>query len=191
MRTRFIGTAIAAALAFFFCLAAEPAAADAPETQAADEATTVTKFNFPKAGDTRVVGQEEIAEMLRDHGSDLLVVNFWATWCSPCVAEIPYFVRLSKDYPESRVRVVGLSADLKRDVDRLVIPFLREREIPYSNLVVFADTDPLIRMFSGDWGGDIPVTFFYNKEGKKVGEILSELKYEELKEATEKILDTL
>lgn len=160
-----------------------------PAATAADAATsTTTAFSFPAKGDTRLVGADEIATLLKSHNSDLLVVNFWATWCGPCVEELPYFVKLSQEYPESKVRVVGLSVDLKRDLKTKVIPFLQKRGIPFAVLVVFAEQDKLISTFSPDWGGEVPATFFFDKNGKKLGEVLAPMTEEELRAEVKKHL---
>ena len=132
--------------------------------------------------------QAFIEKMTREHGADLLVVNFWATNCAPCVAEMPYFARVSSEYPSSRVRVVGLSADLKRDHEKAVLPFLKDRKIPYANYHLFLDQEALITWFSESWSGELPATFFYDKSGKKLGEIAREVSYEELKKTIETLL---
>lgn len=144
------------------------------------------KFDFPEAGDARIIGEEEIQRMLKTHGSEMIVVNFWATWCGPCVAELPYFVKLSKELEEEQIRFIGVSVDFDNVVEDVVIPFLRRREIPYSNVVYFGDQDTVIRTFSEEWTGAIPATFFFDAEGNKLGEILTEVSEEELREHVER-----
>jgi thiol-disulfide isomerase/thioredoxin len=178
-------TALAAATAALTLLSAAPLAAE--QTQAADDSTSATISNlFPPAGSVRLIETKEgVQEILQQHGSELLVVNFWATWCSPCVAEIPYFVELSKAYPEQKIRVVGFSTDLSSQVDTAVVPFLRKREIPYSNVVLFLDdAQEVIELVSEKWGGELPATFFFDKNGKKVGEALGAVTRDELFEMT-------
>jgi thiol-disulfide isomerase/thioredoxin len=152
--------------------------ADSPTTQTA-------QMKFPAAGEAPVVGQQDVEKMLKNHGSELLVVNFWATWCAPCVEELPYFVSASKEYKESDVRFLGISIDFHDQVDELVIPFLKKREIPYSNVVFFGKSEEMINFFSPEWSGAIPVTFIYDREGNQVAKILRPLSYEELKSAIE------
>lgn len=166
---------------------AQEDSAHAPAETAAQEATPAN-YKFPELGDTRVIGAQEALAIPKQHGSELLVVNYWATWCSPCVAEIPYFVKLAKEYEKEEVRVVGFSVDLKKDVESKVIPFLRTREIPYSNVVLFMeDADSYIDQVSKSWSGEVPATFFYDKNGEKLGEILGETDYEVLKAKVEEI----
>ena len=96
---------------------------------AADATTKTLTYEFPEAGEAPVVDEKEIADILELHGAELLVVNFWATWCSPCVKELPYFVKIAEKYPK-KVRVLGLSVDFKNNIESGVIPFLKEKEIP-------------------------------------------------------------
>lgn len=153
-----------------------------------DSPTTPTAtYGFPKAADARLVQQDEVQKMLATHGSDLLVVNFWATWCGPCVEELPYFVKIAREYEESDVRVLGISIDFSDQLETAVNPFLKKNEIPYANLVFQGDAEEMINFFSEKWSGAIPVTFFYNKSGEQIGKFLRPLKYEELKEKIEEL----
>ncbi len=158
---------------------------DASET-ARETGEEPRKFDFPEAGTTRLVGEEETASMLKTHGSEMLVVNFWATWCGPCVEEMPYFVKLSEELEDEKVRIAGISVDFHNQVDDVVIPFLQRREIPYSNVVYSGDPEAVIDMFSEEWAGAIPATFFLDREGNKLGEVLEAVTEEELRELVDK-----
>lgn len=144
-------------------------------------------FDFPPPHTTRIVSQKEIENLLKTHRSELLIVNFWATWCGPCVKELPAFVKISHDYKEADVRVVGISIDFKSQVQEQVIPFLKEKKIPYSNIVFYGPSEDLINFFSDEWKGDIPATFFYDRSGNQVGSILESIEYDELKMAVKEL----
>ncbi len=180
-------------LAPFLALAAAffAAPATAAETNGNDASTTptaaMTAFDFPAPGEAPVVGIDDVKHLTQAHGSGLLVVNFWATWCAPCVAELPYFIRVSNEYEPKDVRVAGVSVDLKNAVETSVIPFLRERDIPYPNVVYYGDQMSMIEFFSDDWEGAIPATFFYDRNGRKVREVLGPLTYDELKAHVEEL----
>ncbi len=168
--------------AVFFSPQASPAAN--PD----DKPTTQTQtFQFPARDTTRIVDNDEVARMVETHGSELLVVNLWATWCGPCLEELPYFERLARETKEGAVQFVGVSVDLKNQVESQVIPFLKKREMPYPSVVFFGDSEEMINFFSTEWKGDIPATFFYNKQGEKVGQFLGQVTYEELKQKVEQL----
>jgi len=119
----------------------------------------------------------------------VLVINFWATWCGPCVAEFPEFVALDKKYREKGVKVVGISADETSDVKTKVIPFLKEQKVPFDILVQDTD-DPqeMIDVVNKEWPGTLPATFVYDKEGTAVYTRFGIIDRDELVGAIEKAL---
>jgi len=151
-----------------------------------DAATSGTAVALPAAGTTRVVDQNEIERILSDRSAELTVVNFWATFCGPCVEEMPYFVRVAKENKPTDVRVIGISVDLKAQIASHVEPFLKKREIPYPNVVFYGDQEKMINFFAPEWSGELPVTFIYDKSGKQVAKFLRALTYEELTAAIAK-----
>lgn len=149
-------------------------------------AADAKKIEFPKKGVVPSINEESYKTLISTHGSDILVVNYWATWCGPCVEELPHFVAVSKQNPESRVRFVGLSLDMPKQVDSVVVPFLEKKGIPYANFLLDADDpDVFIGMVSEDWTGAIPATIIYDRAGNKISEHLTELSETELTKAIE------
>ena len=90
----------------------------------------------------------------------VIVLDFWATWCPPCKAEIPGFVELQKEYGEKGLQIVGVSVD--DTVDKLS-PFAAEFKMNYPVLVGL-DRDDLQDAYGPMWG--IPTTFLINRDGK-------------------------
>lgn len=183
---RFFAGIISAIIIFAGCSIANAH----PATTASKDTATTATVSFPAPGELPILTEaKEISAITANHGSDLLVVNLWATFCAPCVEEMPYFVELSKKYPEKRIRVIGFSADLKSQVESAVKPFLKEKKIPYANYLLFVvDQQQIIDLFAKEWDGGIPVTFFYNKSGKQIAKFLGPLTQEELNAAVEKSL---
>ncbi|MCC5876333.1 MAG: TlpA family protein disulfide reductase [Candidatus Sumerlaeia bacterium] len=159
---------------------------DPPVTQ-----TNSDVYQFPPPAQSRLVEAEEAIRVTKTHGSDLLVVNYWATWCGPCVEELPYFVRLSKEYNEENVRFVGYSLDFPEEIEGNVDPFLKERGIPYANLVLEVDPNTYVQQILDEWRGNVPATFFYDREGNLVGHVIDSVKYDELSEMVAEILEEL
>ena len=93
------------------------------------------------------------------------VVNFWATWCSPCVKEIGYFEELHRQRESEKVKVILVSLDFPNQIDRRVIPFLKEKEIT-ADVLLMTDLDynSWIDRIDPGWSGAIPATLIYNRE---------------------------
>lgn len=94
------------------------------------------------------------------------VVNFWATWCAPCVKELPHFEQLNSE--NKNVKVVLVSLDFKNQYEAKLLPFLKNREIK-SEVVLLTDKDynTWLPAVDKDWSGSIPATLII-KNGKKV-----------------------
>ena len=93
------------------------------------------------------------------------VVNFWATWCSPCVKEIGYFEELHREYASAKVKVFLVSLDFPNQVEKRVIPFLKEKDITAEVLLVTdLDYNSWIDRVDPTWSGSLPATLIYNRE---------------------------
>ena len=96
----------------------------------------------------------------------VLVLNFWATWCGPCVAEFPELVALDAKYRDKGVKLVGITADEADDVQPKVIPFIKKHQVKFD--IIRQDTDDpeeMLNQITKDWNGEIPATFVYDKQG--------------------------
>ncbi len=169
------------------------AAAARPQTAQADAATSATQaaakpFALPPAGQAPVIGEKEVAQVLQSHGARLLVANFWATWCEPCVKELPDFAAASKRFSGQGVRFVGFSLDFPEDAATRVAKFLQAKQIPYPNFVLDVDPNVLIPRFSAKWTGAIPATFLYDSQGRQVGGYLESLTADQLDAAIQRAL---
>lgn len=103
--------------------------------------------------------------VLQDNDT-LYVVNFWATWCGPCVKELPHFTALEKDLSDRPVKFILMNLDASSDGAK-VAAFLNKKKIR-TETHLFTEQDPnvWINVLEPSWQGSIPATFLYRKGSK-------------------------
>ena len=114
------------------------------------------------------------------------VVNFWATWCKPCVKEIPDFLKLAGEMKDEKIRFIFVSLDFPGQVSSRLIPFIEKHEMGREKVILLNDPDAnsWIDQVDPGWSGAIPATVIYNSDMRRFVE--GALTYSELK----KILKT-
>jgi len=122
---------------------------------------------------------DEFEHHLHEKNDKIYVINFWATWCKPCVKELPYFEQIQAEYKDKNVEVILVSLDDIRKLESKVIPFIEKNELQ-STVILLDDADynSWIDKVSPKWSGAIPVTLFYNKNKREFYE--QEFDYQEL-----------
>ena len=127
---------------------------------------------------------EELKPMLTPKAGNntLYVFNFWATYCAPCIKELPHFDKINEEYKDKNVKVILISLDFKKDVASRVIPFIKRRNVQ-SEVVVLSDpdADSWINQISPSWSGAIPATLLVKGDKKQFFE--KEFTYDELQAA--------
>lgn len=117
---------------------------------------------------------------------NVVIVNFWATWCGPCVEEMPDLIELSKKYKYKKVKFVGVSVDEGSDAKELVDEFIKEYKIPYP--VVIDKNQSIQKSFGGMRG--IPTTFIVGKDGKIKEKLLGLRTKEVFIKSIEKVINS-
>lgn len=103
-----------------------------------------------------------------DHvGEKVMIIDFWATWCPPCRAEIPGFVRLFEKYREKGLLIVGISLDRGGNAESVVRNFMKEYNVNYP---IMMGNEEVVKKFGGIRA--IPTTFIINKKGEMVEKII-------------------
>jgi thiol-disulfide isomerase/thioredoxin len=109
-------------------------------------------------------------------------VNFWATWCAPCVKEIPYFEKIASEFENRKLKVILINLDFPNHYESRLLPFVQSNGIK-SKIVMLDDPDAnrWINQVDPRWSGSIPATLIYNKYERKFFE--QEFTFQELKDA--------
>jgi thiol-disulfide isomerase/thioredoxin len=145
-------------------------------------------FTGAAAQQIREIDREGIVQLSRLSNDTTYVINFWATWCSPCVKEIGYFETLHRKYAGDKVQVVLVSLDFPNQVNRRVVPFLEEKKITAPvMLVTELDYNSWIDQVDPSWSGALPATLILHKDKRIFME--KELTENELFEHVEQILN--
>lgn len=96
------------------------------------------------------------------------LINFFATWCQPCVEEFPAFQQFSVRYATEKVRVIFVSLDFKKDFQKRLLPFVKKHRV--GNEVVLLDEpdyNSWIDKVDSSWDGNLPATLVINN-GKHI-----------------------
>ena len=128
-----------------------------------------------------------LEHFLKKNNDTTYVVNFWATWCVPCVEELPNFEKLNTTYKDKKVKVLLVSIDFPKMAESKLLPFIKEKNLK-SDVVLLNDPDAnsWINKVDSTWSGAIPATVIYNKDKRQFYE--KSFTYEELEAEVKKIL---
>jgi thiol-disulfide isomerase/thioredoxin len=124
---------------------------------------------------------------LQTQSDTTYIVNFWATWCKPCVAELPHFMDLADTYKNQKIKLLYVSLDFKKQIDSKLRPFLEAGKLK-GEVVVITDHDfnAWIDKVSPSWQGSIPATLIFNKDKREFFE--ESFTYKELEKELTKYL---
>ena len=113
-----------------------------------------------------------------DWRGKVLVVNFWASWCPPCVEEMPALDKIAQEYAAKNVLIVGIGIDSPSNIRQ----FLEKTPVSYPILIGGLDGSALAKQM-GNAQGALPYTVIINAKGKSVYTKLGKISEEELKKA--------
>ncbi|MEM7086103.1 MAG: TlpA disulfide reductase family protein [Bacteroidota bacterium] len=142
------------------------------EINLAETSVEVVKEKKPvMAGGKEIVSYDYDAfdlAFLQQEDDKIYVLNFWATWCKPCIKELPAFERLNAQYKDQNVEVVLVSLDFPQKLESAVVPFVNKKELK-SKVILLDDDDSnrWIPLVDETWSGAIPVTLMVKNGERK------------------------
>ncbi|WP_071147599.1 TlpA disulfide reductase family protein [Bacteroides ihuae] len=115
------------------------------------------------------------------------IFNFWATYCIPCIKELPFFDQIGEKYASKKVKVVLISMDFKSKITSQVIPFIKKKNVQ-SHVVLLSDPDAnsWIDKINPTWSGALPATLIVKGNSREFYE--KSFTYDELQVLTIKFL---
>ncbi len=120
------------------------------------------------AQQAKIITLPQLQELMGQKADHIKVINFWATWCAPCVKEIPLFEKLGQQRTDVRVTLVSMDLDLDPDPEK-VYRFIARKKLQ-SEVVILNEKDPnsYINQIDKNWSGAIPATLIINsRTGKR------------------------
>lgn len=156
--------------------------------EATNTKSEAIKTNFPIAKTVKILPDlppiyqhfDDLAPIFEHKNDTTYVINFWSTWCAPCVKELPYFEDLTAKYANQKVKVILVSLDFPKQLETKLKPFLKENNLQSEVLVLIdPDANSWVDKVNPKWSGAIPATIVYkgnkNKFYEKAFENLAEL----------------
>lgn len=114
-----------------------------------------------------VVDFDGLAPLFGMQNDTTYIINFWATWCAPCIKELPYFEQITKDFEDKPVKVILVSLDFADKIEERVVPFMKQEELR-STVIILDDPamNDWIPKVDESWSGAIPATYMYKNANR-------------------------
>lgn len=107
---------------------------------------------------------DQLHARLANGGDTTFVINLWATWCIPCVEELPGFEKFQDQFGREKMKVLLLSVDYVSVLDSKVKPFVEQRKLKNEIWVLNEENQQeYIDRIDSNWSGSLPATLFVNK----------------------------
>lgn len=136
-----------------------------------------------KAQQVKLITVTQLENRFKQGKDTTFVVNFWATWCKPCVQELPEFEKLKAAPHGKPVKVLLVSADLKSKLESGVMPFVRSHHLTGEVYLLNEAPGSYNERISSDWSGALPGTLIVDSKTSKRTFHESAYTYEELVKA--------
>lgn len=134
------------------------------------------------------VDQAGYPKLIASHRGHVVLVDFWATWCKPCRAEMPELAKLGERLRARGVDVIAISAD-EAEQKGAALKVLKEDGVSgaayWKNA---ADDDKFNDAIDPNWGGALPAIFLYDRSGRKARSFIGETPVKDVEAAIAKLL---
>jgi thiol-disulfide isomerase/thioredoxin len=150
----------------------------------------VTWAGVVRAQRPEIIHIQQVQAWDQADNDTLYVLNFWATWCKPCVAEMPYFDQVQRELEEQKVKVIFISMDFSNEYEKRLVPFVARKKL-YSKVVMLDEPkyNDWIDLVSPAWSGAIPATLMV-QHSRGIREFHEgEYTYESLKSKIESLIN--
>ncbi len=142
----------------------------------------------PRIGKLQPVDEAAFRRLVQSGRGQVTLINFWATWCAPCRAEMPNLVRLEAKLQSRGFRLVTVSAD-EPEQETEALNFLKEHWVhPPAFIKRPVSDEAFITAVDPKWSGALPASFLFDRSGQKVRAFTGEVDMASLEAAIRKLL---
>ncbi len=140
------------------------------------------------AQQAKVVKLPELQKVINDPADQVKVINFWATWCAPCIKEMPLFEKVNRDRKDVAVTLVSMDLDLDPNPEK-VHKFVARKKLA-SSVLILDESNPntYIDKIDKEWSGALPATIVINTKNGKRRFVERELHEGELEKLIDEVL---
>ncbi len=110
----------------------------------------------------------ELQPLLNQQNATTYIVNFWATWCTPSIQELPWFMETARERANQKVRFIFVSLDFPKQMATRLIPFVESNQ--YTERIILLDetnANTFINQVDNSWSGAIPATLIYKNDKRQ------------------------
>ena len=113
-----------------------------------------------------IISDDSLKKLLVNPTQNLLLINFWATWCGPCVVEFPELVTINRMYRNREFQMISISTDTPSNQDK-VLSFLTKQHASFTNFIYHSENPyQLLDLVDKEWQGAIPYTIMVAPGGQ-------------------------
>jgi thiol-disulfide isomerase/thioredoxin len=137
----------------------------------------------------RPIDENGLQQLVKQARGKVILMNFWASWCDPCVEEIPDLLKITREFRPYGLEVILVSIDEPEDIDTKTAPFLKAQGVNFRTYIKKTrDDEVFINSVDKKWTGAIPATFIYDKNGVLVKRLIAQQNFETFAETLRTLL---
>jgi thiol-disulfide isomerase/thioredoxin len=149
-------------------------------------------FSLYSCGGSKLVhpiDEAGLQQIVKQARGNVVLLNFWATWCEPCVEEFPALAKIAQQFQPQGLQIIFVSIDEPEDIDAKVLPFLKTQGVAFRTYIKRTkDDEAFINAIDAKWSGALPATFIYDANGTLVKRLVAQQSFETFAEALRPLL---